>query len=200
MSQHWYLPDSTTDRELENLITSSEKFLPNMDLLRWLGLDPAAPVRILDFGAGMLRNTWGLRSLSTQWHLTAYDSQLMLQRGAKHYDLHDVTLVSDWETLVRKKFDLVFCSLVLQHIEKPHLEELVSDFTRMTDALAVVGRRALDNFQDDVWSVVLKHWAPVRMMRGGGCKADDATPIPLDLNLLLSGEGHEHYAVMLAQK
>lgn len=200
MQDHWHLSNSVSDKELMDKITSSTNFQPDINLLKWYELDETKTLRILDFGSGMLRNTTGLLSLSPHWHLTSYDTQIMLDRGVKHYQIGPdvlrkrLRLHNVWDDIKDQQFDAILCSLVLQHIVIEELPALVEEFKSMTDTLLVHGRRSLDDFKHEVWPVVLAAgWEPIKV------KGNRHGKVILTIDDLYPAEDHEphdHTAVI----
>jgi len=98
--------------------------------------------RVLDFGCGVGRNFPYLKSIAR--HVAGFDLEPMIERcrslGAESVD----DLISDWEDLSRRRFDLVFASLVLQHVETEPSRAYLADFARMSPAIYVITRLQSD--------------------------------------------------------
>jgi SAM-dependent methyltransferase len=144
-------PKSMSDFQLmHTILTAARKpaeFTSDEGLLRTI--HPADQrIRVLDFGCGMGRNLKWMMG-NTDWDVTGYDNDKMLER-AKMW-LPSVTrkpiplLVSGWEFLRAKRFDVVIATLVFQHIYKKELTGYLSDLQRMTPKLLIHGRRVNDD-------------------------------------------------------
>ncbi len=166
--------DKKTDLEVMRTIVTGTKakedFGPNKNLLRKFNLDVNYPFTILDFGAGMMRETVGLLEMSEVWSVTAYDPvTTTLKRGQNHFQdrlsKHNrrIFIYDNWEGVKVRKFDCIICILVLQHIDEFRLTPLLNDFTKMTNKLCVFGRRSLDDFKSDnwtpIWPIIQKLWS-----------------------------------------
>lgn len=69
--------------------------------------------KVLDFGIGMGRNSKYLQSLFKNYY--GFDLPQMLENVSKS-NPNLINLYSDWEQLKMQKFDLVYESVVMQHI------------------------------------------------------------------------------------
>lgn len=130
-----------------------EDFKPDEWLFNHFG-DKNLPLSILDFGCGIGRNTFGAGIYSSEWNITGYDSSEMLKLTNLFSTISygtenictNISFVDDWNVLKEKKFDVIFCCIVIQHIYEDDLKSYISDFLKMTKKLVVFGRR----FNDDV--------------------------------------------------
>src|SRR5688572_15852879 len=103
---------------------------------------PASIDWVLDFGCGVGRNFPYLKSIAR--HVAGFDLEPMIFRcrslAAEGVDL----LSSDWEDVSRRRFDLVFVSLVLQHVETEICREYLADFARMSQGIYLITRLQSD--------------------------------------------------------
>lgn len=97
---------------------------------------------VLDFGCGVGRNFPYLRTIAR--NLVGFDVEPMIARcrdlATETVDL----LTSDWDEISRRRFDLVFASLVLQHIESDAVRVYLTDFAKMAPAVYVLTRLQSD--------------------------------------------------------
>ena len=160
MNKPWFTaPSQLNDSQLMNLILtgakSRESFKPSENALEQVA-PPDKKVSVLDFGCGMGRNLkWMMEK--TSWVVTGYDSSPMLDRAKKWLSSGSKrpipTLVSGWEPLKPKKFDVVLAALVFQHIYNPELSEYLADLSRMTKTLVILGRRVNDDGSNTIETV-----------------------------------------------
>lgn len=180
-TQVGHLDDLQVAKFIDSAVTTLEDFRPVTYLLEKLG-NTAMPLRILDFGCGVGRNTIGMIDLSKKWEVTGYDNHEMIERGKRFYGNRlqnkRVELFDDWNKLLsakrngqQKPFDVIFCCLVLQHIDRQQLKEYFSDFVTLTDKLFVCGRRALDEEWNNlefinVWECIQEYFEPIELENG----------------------------------
>lgn len=97
---------------------------------------------VLDFGCGVGRNFPYLRTIAR--HLVGFDVAPMIARCRELATETVDLLTSDWEEISRRRFDLVFASLVLQHIETDAVRAYLADFANMAPAVYVLTRLQSD--------------------------------------------------------
>jgi len=111
-------------------------------------------LKVLDFGCGVGRNTFGLAEKTSDIDIIAYDNQKMLNRtdeycytkyNKKKTDYSNITFTSDWEYVKTQKFDYIYATLVLQHIFEEELNQYCQDFKKIAKTLIVHGRRQNDD-------------------------------------------------------
>jgi len=127
-------------------------------------LDKSRPLSILDFGCGIGRNTYGMGNYSDNWNVVGYDNLKMLNLTSVYcklkYDRQflNVKFINDWELIKSIKFDVIYCSLVLQHIYEKDLNTYLTDFKKITSKLIVHGRRfnddRIDNQYKNTWNIL----------------------------------------------
>ena len=94
--------------------------------------------RVLDFGCGLGRNFPYLTSIAQS--VTGYDLPPMIARCRTLATHHVDRLDDDWARLRDERFDLIFASLVLQHIETDACLSYLQDFARMTPVVDLFTR------------------------------------------------------------
>ncbi len=96
---------------------------------------------VLDFGCGVGRNFPCVRTLGR--HVAGFDLPPMIARCrvlASPVDL----LSDDWHALKSRRVDLIFASLVLQHIEVDVVLGYLADFARMAPTTYLLTRDSSD--------------------------------------------------------
>lgn len=83
---------------------------------------------VLDFGCGLGRNFPVVRTLGR--HVAGFDLPPMIARCRELGEPVDL-LSDDWNDVKARRFDLIFSSLVLQHIEVDAVRAYLADFARM---------------------------------------------------------------------
>lgn len=153
---------------------------------------------VLDFGCGLGRNFPWLNRIART--VTGFDLPPMIERcraaAAEPVDL----LTSDWERLKRLRFDLIFASLVLQHIEPAPIRSLLRDFAAMAPAIYLLTRIDTD-FGENLFEVI----AESELYEAGECVDVDHDPVTNQLKVLRragfdearTGGGDRHFEVLL---
>jgi 2-polyprenyl-3-methyl-5-hydroxy-6-metoxy-1,4-benzoquinol methylase len=133
-----------------------ESVNPDTHLYHLFG-DEQEPLKILDFGCGICRNTCYMSMTYPHWNVYGYDNDNMLKHAHTFcnqkysislYKQSNLTLTSNWEQLKTQKFDVIFASLVFQHIYEDNLSVYLQDMRKMTKKLIVSGRRFNDEMID----------------------------------------------------
>ena len=180
-------------KDVDNYILTGKKvedFRPDDWLFKHIG-EKETPLTVLDFGSGMGRNTYGIALYSPQWNVMGYDNDGMIELTKPYctmkYGVPNITtnisFSSDWNVVKEKKFDAIFCCIVLQHIYEDALSDYIDDFKKMTKKLVIFGRR----FNDDMekrsnWTILEENGLTPSEFYSGGNK------IPYSPN----GDIHEH--------
>jgi SAM-dependent methyltransferase len=100
---------------------------------------PLSPSRVLDFGCGLGRNFPYLVSIASE--VVGFDVPEMVEHCARAGTAEpSVLLRADWAALRAERFDLVFASLVLQHVEPNEVRSYLDDFARMTERVYLLTR------------------------------------------------------------
>lgn len=97
---------------------------------------------VLDFGCGVGRNFPYLKSIASQ--VVGFDLEPMIARCRALATETVDRLTSDWEDVSRRRFDLVFASLVLQHIDTDTCRGYLKDFAQMAPAIYLLTRLQSD--------------------------------------------------------
>jgi SAM-dependent methyltransferase len=96
----------------------------------------------LDFGCGVGRNFSYLKTVARR--VTGFDLQPMIARcRALATDRVD-RLSDDWMLLRTERFDLIFASLVLQHVDPDACRGYLADFARMAPVVYLLTRTDSD--------------------------------------------------------
>ena len=115
---------------------------------------PASIDSVLDFGCGLGRNFPYLTTIART--VVGFDLPPMIERcrevsaGSAH---RRVTLTSDWGDVCARRFDLVFATLVLQHVEPAPCRKYLEDFARLSPAVYVLTRVRSD-FETNVLDLI----------------------------------------------
>jgi hypothetical protein len=152
----------------------------------------------LDFGCGLGRNFPYLTAVARR--VDGFDLPPMIARCREALPDTPVGLSDDWSALRQRHYDLVFASLVLQHIETAACVDFLSDFSRMAPRTYVLTRgcsdfdvRILDLIADsglfDVEACALvEHDSGTHRLR---------QVAPLGFEAARRGDGAAHYDLLL---
>ena len=103
----------------------------------------AAPVgRVLDFGCGVGRSFPFLRTIAG--HVTGFDLPPMIARCRTLASVPADDLFDDWQAVRTRRFDLIVCILVLQHLEPADCRAFLQDFARMAPSVYLLTRADSD--------------------------------------------------------
>jgi len=178
-------PKGMSDFQLMNTILTQartpKEFKPDTNTLYLIG-PTTKKFRVLDFGCGMGRNLVGMME-QTVWNVTGYDNSEMLDRAKKWLPTVSKKpvplLVSDWNFIREKTFDVVVATLVFQHIYQKELSGYLDDLRKMTSKLLIHGRRWNDD-GSNTWATVSRFFNLMQITK--------TTPKPL----AIEGHPHEH--------
>ena len=143
--------------------------------------------RVLDFGCGVGRNVIRYARKLPEIQFVGYDSKPMLSRadewcrhaiGIPSSDIPNLSLQSDWDALATERFDCIYATIVLQHIDPSQLTAYLAQFRRMAPLLLVFGRRRSDFGSVSVWGI----------MENAGLHPINAH----EIGYSAEGEGEEH--------
>ena len=139
MTDEWAeLAATATDDDLrERILTGFKDGKPFTPYVPTIAL-PAPLGDVLDFGCGLGRNFPYLRSVAAR--VVGYDLPPMIERCREVAPAGADLLSSDWEGVADMRFDLVFASLVLQHIPKATCLDALAHFARMAPATYLLAR------------------------------------------------------------
>lgn len=124
----------------ERILTGFKDGKPFTPYVPTIALPPALDW-VLDFGCGVGRNFPYVRTIAR--HEAGFDLPPMIARCRELADPVDL-LSDDWDDLARRRFDLVFASLVLQHIEVDAVRRYLADFARMAPSVYLLTRNTSD--------------------------------------------------------
>lgn len=133
--------DADPDDLRECIFTGYKQGKPFTPYVPTIALPPAIEW-VLDFGCGVGRNFPYLKSIARQ--VAGFDLEPMIQRCRELAPEQIDLLSSDWEEVSRRRFDLVFASLVLQHVDRDDCRRYLEDFARMAPATYVITRLQSD--------------------------------------------------------
>jgi SAM-dependent methyltransferase len=103
---------------------------------------PSPVERVLDFGCGVGRSFPFLRQIAG--HVTGFDLPPMIARCRALATQEADELFDDWQEVRTRRFDLIVCVLVLQHIEPSNCRVLLTDFAAMAPAVYLLTRADSD--------------------------------------------------------
>lgn len=160
---------------------------------------PAPLDRVLDFGCGVGRNFSYLKRIAR--HVIGFDLPPMIERCRALATERVDALEDEWQQVRASRFDLVFASLVLPHIEPAICSSYLTDFAQMTPCVYLLTR--LDN---DFGPNVLDLIARLGLFEAVDCIHVDHDPVSNQLRLLGRGSlddvrqlaGRGHWEVLLS--
>lgn len=103
---------------------------------------PAHVDVVLDFGCGLGRNFPYLATIARR--ITGFDLPPMIEKCRTLAPMSVDLLTSDWDEVKRRRLDLIFTTLVLQHLEPETCRSLLVDFARMAPAVYLLTRASSD--------------------------------------------------------
>ena len=160
---------------------------------------PSGARTVLDCGCGLGRNFPFLRELGAR--ITGFDLPPMIERCRELAPVQADDLASEWASVRTRTFDLIFATLVLQHVEPDSCRAYLADFARMAPAVYLLTR-----VDSDFGTRVMDDVAAVEVFESGVCVHVDHDPSTHQLRILgqrafedvrASGQPGEHYEVLL---
>ncbi len=142
------------DEVRERILTGYRDGKPFTPYVPTVALPPVS--RVLDFGCGLGRNFPYLTSIAA--HVVGFDLPPMIERCRSLLDRSAAELTSNWDDVRSSHFDLIFATLVLQHIETDACRMYLEDFARIAPATYVLTRVRSDfdlNVLDLIWRTQL---------------------------------------------
>lgn len=133
--------DASAEDLRERILTGSKSGKPFTPYRPTLSL-PAPLGRVLDFGCGVGRNFPYLKEQSA--YLTGFDLPPMIERCRELAPAPADALSSDWSRLRAQRFDLIFATLVLQHVEPNACAAYLRDFAWMAPTVYLLSRASSD--------------------------------------------------------
>ena len=97
---------------------------------------------VLDFGCGLGRNFPHLSGIAQS--VVGFDLPPMIERCREVAGGMVDLLSPDWNQVRQLRFDLIFTTLVLQHIEPEPARAFLRDFSRMTPSVYLLTRTDTD--------------------------------------------------------
>jgi SAM-dependent methyltransferase len=128
------------DELRERILTGfkdGKPFTPYVPTLAWPPVDA-----VLDFGCGVGRNFPYLSTVATR--VVGFDLPPMIARCRELAGAQAASLVDDWADVRRERFDLVYASLVLQHIETDVVRAYLRAFAEVAPAIYLLTRSDTD--------------------------------------------------------
>lgn len=108
---------------------------------------------VLDFGCGLGRNFPYLATIASE--VVGYDLPEMIERCRTASPVPVHLLTGDWNGVIGMHFDLVFASLVLQHIPTPQIERYAADIARLAPLTYLLSRGTTDG-GDNVFDILVR--------------------------------------------
>ena len=167
---------ATQDDLRERILTGFKEGKPFTPYVPTIAL-PAPLGAVLDFGCGLGRNFPYLRSVAAR--VVGYDLPPMIARCREAAAAGADLLTSDWHAVKAMRFDLVFASLVLQHIPEQTCRDAVADFAGMAPATYLLARG-----QGDFGFSALDLVARTGLFDAGECRVVDHDPDTHQLRVL----------------
>jgi SAM-dependent methyltransferase len=132
---------SPPDDLREHILTGFKSGKPFTPYVPTIAL-PSPVERLLDFGCGLGRSFPFLRTIAR--HVTGFDLPPMIARCRTLAPVPADDLLDDWQEVRVRRFDLIVCVLVLQHLEPADCRAVLHDFARMAPAVYLLTRADSD--------------------------------------------------------
>jgi SAM-dependent methyltransferase len=161
---------------------------------------PTPTAAVLDFGCGLGRNFPYLKTIARR--VVGFDLPEMIERCRALAPEPPDDLEADWAELKSQRFDLIFASLVLQHIETDACRAYLRDFAAIAPAVYLLTRTDSD-FGQHVLDLV----ADSGLFAAGPCVEVDHDPATHQLRVLgrrtladaRAAAGRAHYELLLTR-
>lgn len=141
---------------------------------------------VLDFGAGVGRNTIQLSKKFEKVYAFDFENMINMLRSTKAYRRRtNIECFTDFDELVTRKVDAIFCSICLQHIYTVDLLNYLHAFRKMSTALYVFTRSYNDHNGHNMFQILTRFWK-VADMYG------------TTLETLKNASGEDHYLIKLS--
>lgn len=146
------LAATASDTELKDrILTGFKDGKPFTPYVPTLALPPVRSV--LDFGCGLGRNLPYLTTIANE--VVGYDLPEMIERCRLASPVPVRLLTGDWTAVRGMRVDLVFASLVLQHIPTPQIERYAADIARLAPLTYLLSRGTTDS-GDNVFDILVR--------------------------------------------
>jgi SAM-dependent methyltransferase len=193
---------TATDEDLrERILTGFKSGKPFTPYFPTLAL-PESIASVLDFGCGLGRNFSYLTTVAAR--VVGFDLPEMIARVRELVPRSGaVVLSSDWDAIRAMPFDLIFASLVLQHVPETVCRRVLADFARMAPATYLLARG-----QGDFGFNALDLAARSGDFDPGECRVVDHDPETHQLRVLgtvpfdsaLAADDPRHFEVLLRSR
>jgi trans-aconitate methyltransferase len=167
--------EADTEEVRERILTGYKDGKPFTPYVPTLQLPPALE-SVLDFGCGLGRNFPYLKRVARS--VTGFDLPPMIDRCRSTAGEPADLLSADWDALEGRRYDLIFASLVLQHIEPEPVRAFLRNFARMAPAVYLLTRTRSD-FDENMFDVV----AETGLFDAGPCVEVDHDPVTHQLRV-----------------
>lgn len=138
---------------------------------------PARIDSVLDFGCGLGRNFPYLKTIARR--VDGFDLPAMIDRCRALATERVNDLISDWDAARTRRYDLVFVSLVLQHIDTDECRRYLADFARMAPHVYLLTRT-----RTDFGAVMLDLVAESGTYETDACRIVDHDPVTHQLRIV----------------
>lgn len=192
--------DGDADELRERILTGYKSGKPFTPYVPTISLPPAVE-SVLDFGCGLGRNFPYLKTIALR--VEAFDLPAMIARCQALATEQVTSLSSDWADVRRRRYDLIFASLVLQHIDTDDCRKYLADFATMAPHLYLLTRT-----HTDFGAPLLDLVAESGVYDAGACSIVDHDPISHQLRVIgerpfeeARGSAEDvHYEVLLRSR
>jgi predicted TPR repeat methyltransferase len=164
------------DELRERILTGYKSGKPFTPYVPTISL-PASIESVLDFGCGLGRNFPYLKTIATR--VEGFDLPLMIERCRALGAEQGSRLSSDWMDVGTRRYDLVFASLVLQHIETDECRRYLADFAGLAPCVYLLTRT-----RTDFDAVMLELVAESRRYHTSTCRVVDHDPETHQLRII----------------
>jgi len=195
------LAASATDDDLrEKILTGFKDGKPFTPYVPTLAL-PSTMESVLDFGCGLGRNFPYLKTLAAR--VTGYDLPEMIERCRRSAPIEVDWLSSDWNEILPMRFDMVFASLVLQHVPEHVCRQALDGFAVMAPITYLLARG-----QGDFGFSALDLAARTQKFDLGACRVVEHNPRTHQLRVVQSvpfeaarsADDPRHFEVLLTSR
>ena len=165
-------PDELRERILTGY-KAGKPFTPYIPTIAF----PAQIEFVLDFGCGLGRNFPYLKTIATR--VDGFDLPTMIERCRALATEPVSDLVSDWTDARTRRYDLVFASLVLQHVDTDECRRCLADFARMAPHVYLLTRT-----RTDFGAIMLDLVAESGLYDTTTCRIVDHDPVTHQLRII----------------